>query len=62
MGTVLLAGLLDEALLSDRSVVLFVDSASPVRAWYERLGYTASGDHGIYTQMTYAASREGRRQ
>lgn len=53
IGTVLLADLLDEAMRSDRSVVLFVDSASPVRAWYERLGFAASGEHGIYTQMTW---------
>lgn len=61
IGTVLLADLLDEAVRSDRPVTLFVDSANPVRAWYERLGFVTTGENALYTQMTWRPPRSSRR-
>jgi ribosomal protein S18 acetylase RimI-like enzyme len=51
IGTRLLRELLDAGRASGRSVSIHVERANPARRLYERLGFHAVSEHGIYVLM-----------
>lgn len=51
IGTRLLRELLDAGRASGRSVSIHVERENPARRLYERLGFRAVGEHGIYLLM-----------
>lgn len=55
IGTDLLQWVLSQADSAHRSCSLSVEQGSPARRLYHRLGFSACGDAGIYTQMTRPA-------
>jgi ribosomal protein S18 acetylase RimI-like enzyme len=55
IGTALLLVLRDEARATGRGVSLYVETSNPARAWYERMGFVASGEaQSIYVLMRWA--------
>jgi ribosomal protein S18 acetylase RimI-like enzyme len=53
IGTALLRGLLQEARATERPVRLYVEQANRARALYDRLGFTAIGETGVYVLMEW---------
>ena len=51
IGTRLLRELLDAGRANRRSVSIHVERGNPARRMYERLGFHAVGEHGIYVLM-----------
>ena len=51
IGTQLLTELFAEADASARSVSIHVEVNNPARRWYDRLGFLAVGEHGVYLLM-----------
>ncbi len=56
IGTTLLGALLAEANELGRRVTLHVERRNPARRLYERLGFQALGDDGIYVRMEWRGS------
>jgi ribosomal protein S18 acetylase RimI-like enzyme len=54
IGTALLRELMAEARSSGRSLSVHVELQNPARSLYERLGFVAAGEHGIYVLMKWA--------
>jgi ribosomal protein S18 acetylase RimI-like enzyme len=50
-GSVLLRAVLDEATAAGKPVVIHVERFNRALALYERLGFRAVGDHGVYLRM-----------
>jgi ribosomal protein S18 acetylase RimI-like enzyme len=53
IGTKLLGRILDRARAAGRSVSIHVELENPARRLYERLGFAAIAQHGIYTLMEW---------
>ena len=51
IGTSLLRGLMDEADSSARKLSIHVEMNNPARSLYDRLGFEAAGEHGVYVLM-----------
>ena len=51
LGTALLRDLVAEAQASGRTLSIHVEQTNPARSLYERLGFAAAGEHGIYVRM-----------
>jgi ribosomal protein S18 acetylase RimI-like enzyme len=56
IGTELLYELMEEADRSDRKLSIHVEMNNPARSFYERLGFAAVGEHGVYILMERAPS------
>jgi ribosomal protein S18 acetylase RimI-like enzyme len=52
-GTTLIAGLLEEARSTGRSVSIHVELDNPARSLYGRLGFTAVEEHGVHLLMEW---------
>ena len=48
IGTALLEALVEEARESGRKLSIHVESNNPARRLYERMGFAAAGEHGVY--------------
>jgi ribosomal protein S18 acetylase RimI-like enzyme len=58
-GSVLLRAILDEATAAGKPVVIHVERFNRALGLYERLGFRAVGDHGVYLRMEWEpASRD----
>ncbi len=55
IGTMLIRALQDEAHHSGRAVRLYVETFNPALRLYERLGFRAIGEVGIYLEMEWTA-------
>lgn len=55
LGTKLIGDLLAEAALADKPVKLHVLRGNRARGLYERLGFTVTGDDGMYFEMEWRA-------
>jgi ribosomal protein S18 acetylase RimI-like enzyme len=53
IGTDLLRSLILEADASGRTLSIHVEVDNPARRLYERLGFRAAGEHGVYLLMVY---------
>jgi ribosomal protein S18 acetylase RimI-like enzyme len=51
IGTGLLRSLIAEAHASERKLSIHVEMNNPARTLYERLGFQAAGEHGVYVLM-----------
>jgi ribosomal protein S18 acetylase RimI-like enzyme len=51
IGTSLLQGLMAEADASSRKLSIHVEMNNPARSLYDRLGFVAAGEHGVYVLM-----------
>lgn len=58
-GAALLAGVLAEAAATGRTASIHVEVHNPARRLYERLGFRAVEDRGVYLLMRWTASGEG---
>ena len=54
IGTRLVAGVLDEAAASRRSVSIHVEVHNPAARLYARLGFVAFAEHGLYRRMEWS--------
>jgi ribosomal protein S18 acetylase RimI-like enzyme len=52
-GSVLLREVLDDATAAGKRVVIHVERFSRARRLYQRLGFRAVGDHGVYLRMEW---------
>ncbi len=53
IGTALIEELMAEAGSTGRSLSIHVEMQNPARALYERLGFVAVGEHGVYVLMKW---------
>jgi ribosomal protein S18 acetylase RimI-like enzyme len=53
IGTRLLRELMEEATAGGRSLSIHVEMNNPARRLYERLGFEAAGEHGVYLLMRW---------
>jgi ribosomal protein S18 acetylase RimI-like enzyme len=53
IGTGLLRGLMAEA--GDRPLSVYVEVMNPARSLYDRLGFVAAGEEGVYVRMEWMA-------
>ena len=53
IGTALLRQLMEEAAGSGRALSIHVELNNPARQLYERLGFVAAGEHGVYVLMRW---------
>src|ERR1044072_5812676 len=53
IGTAIMADLLDWAGARGKTMTLFVEPPNPARRLYERLGFTAEGEQGVYEMMIW---------
>jgi ribosomal protein S18 acetylase RimI-like enzyme len=58
IGTGLLTRLFDEAASRDVPITIHVELHNPARALYERLGFVAQGEQGIYTLMRWTPAAQ----
>jgi ribosomal protein S18 acetylase RimI-like enzyme len=56
IGTALLRSLMAEADTSGRRLSIHVEQSNPARALYDRLGFEAAGEHGVYVLMERSPS------
>ena len=56
IGSSLIRGLMDEAAGSQKSVRLSVYKSNPAARLYERLGFSAIADNGLYFEMVWASA------
>jgi len=56
IGSSLIRGLMDEAAGSQKSVRLSVYKSNPAARLYERLGFSAIADNGLYFEMSWASA------
>ena len=54
IGTGLLEELMEEARSSGRSLSIHVEQQNPARSLYDRLGFVAVGEHGVYVLMQWS--------
>ena len=57
-GSILLKQLINEAVESDRSLVLSVYQFNPALRWYERHGFSKVAEDGLYIQMQLARNNQ----
>ncbi len=57
IGTALIEELIEEARASQRSVSVHVEMQNPARALYDRLGFVAVGEHGVYVLMEWSQAK-----
>jgi GNAT superfamily N-acetyltransferase len=53
IGTAIMADLLDWARAGGKTMTLYVEPPNPARRLYERLGFTAEGEAGVYEMMVW---------
>jgi ribosomal protein S18 acetylase RimI-like enzyme len=58
IGTRLLRDLIDEARATGRSLSIHVERGNPARRLYDRLGFHAVAEHGIYVLMAWGAEAD----
>ena len=58
-GSVLLREVLDEATAAGKRVVVHVERFNRALRLYERLGFRAAGDHGVYRRMEWDPASRG---
>jgi ribosomal protein S18 acetylase RimI-like enzyme len=59
IGSRLLRGLLEEAAANRQRVVIHVEANNPARRLYDRLGFRAVSNNGVYRQMEWTGSTCG---
>ena len=59
IGGALLQDVLDESARAGRPVTLHVETSSPARRLYERLGFSEVDDRGVYVFMKWSSRRYG---
>ncbi|GAP12610.1 predicted acetyltransferase [Longilinea arvoryzae] len=57
-GTAILRDLMNEACQTHKTVVLHVESFNPARRLYERLGFRAVSENGIYLEMEWRSEED----
>ncbi len=57
-GTAILRDLMNEARQTHRTVVLHVENFNPARRLYERLGFRAGPENGIYREMEWNSGED----
>jgi ribosomal protein S18 acetylase RimI-like enzyme len=58
-GSFLLRAILDEATAAGKRVVIHVERFNRALGLYERLGFRATGDHGVYLRMEWEPISRG---
>ena len=53
VGSLLMAGLMEEASRDSKSIRLHVERFNPALRWYERLGFNTVSESEIYLEMTW---------
>ena len=51
IGTALLRALIDESQAARKPLTIHVERQNPALRWYERLGFRAAGETGVYLKM-----------
>jgi ribosomal protein S18 acetylase RimI-like enzyme len=59
LGSALLCDLLEEAARADKAVSIHVEKFNPALRLYQRLGFAAIEDRGVYELMEWSASPAG---